>query len=135
MLPISFVKLIGVLKSLYFAKGNVFTLTSRKKCKLENHFIFSVICLKPFQSFCVKPFSPLAFQISELQFTFQTIKWAYVLEFLSFVSTSVISSWKSYLCMYLHTLYFIHSFIHLQVNSPIGINLPEMLHVLYCIHI
>lgn len=65
--------------------------------------------------------------ISELEFTFGTIKDIYVLEFLSFISTS---SWKSYLCIYLHSIlhYSIKLLIHSSTPAP---NLPEMLHILY----
>lgn len=68
--------------------------------------------------------------ISELEFTFGTIKDIYVLEFLSFISTNVTSAWKSYLCIYLHSIlhYSIKLLIHSSTPAP---NLPEMLHTLY----
>ena len=68
--------------------------------------------------------------ISELEFTFGTIKDIYVLEFLSFISTNVTSAWKSYLCIYLHSIlhYSIKLLIHSSTPAP---KLPEMLHTLY----
>lgn len=69
-------------------------------------------------------------QISELEFTFGTIKDIYVLEFLTFISTNVTSAWKSYLCIYLHSI--LHSCIKLLIHSSTPApNLPEMLHILY----
>ena len=68
--------------------------------------------------------------ISELEFTFETIKDIYVLEFLSFISTNVTLAWKSYLCIYLHSI--LHSSIKLLIHSSTPApNLPEMLHILY----